>query len=105
MSPRLAALEQQRASCVVAREQEHGPVPVPTVERVGLALALPVRKADLERGWSSVRQVRANDMARRSTRVRLAERELPGPRALGQESRDIGAPVVVFQAENRSGMR
>jgi hypothetical protein len=104
MSPRLAALEQQRASCVVAREQEHGPVPVPTLERVGLALALPVRKADLERGRSSVR-VRANDMARRSTRVRLAERELPGPRALGHESRDIGAPVVVSQAENRSGMR
>ncbi len=96
--PRLAALDQHCPALVVAREQPHGPVAAPALERVGLLLGLPVGVDQLEDRPGPVRKVRRRGVAGGAERVGLADPEVPPRDALGGELRSARKPVRERQA-------
>ncbi len=97
---RPAALHEIRPPLVVAREQAHGSLAAPALERVGLVIRLEVRR----RVQLQHRVARRHD--ERVRRVdRLLELELPRVRALAHEPRERREPLGLVRPglEERCG--
>jgi hypothetical protein len=81
------ALEQEGVSPIVARDETYSAVAVPKLERIGFVVALAVRPLDFQddvAGGNDVRGVAPGE--------RLLEPQVPVPRALLDEARELLFP-------------
>ena len=85
--PRLAPLDQQCPTLVVAAEEPYRALAVPVAERVGLVLALGLRKVDLQDSGRPVVQLHRRDVRDVREVERLAELQRP---ACGALADDVG---------------
>ena len=89
--PRAAALDEKRVAFVVTRQQPHGAVAIPELERIRLVLALAMRPLDLEDDVT-----RGNDVRHEPALEALLELEIPLPGALVDQGRQALLPRRVY---------